>query len=91
MKASGRAAGAFLFAIRLCCRLIFVGLRYKIFGIERWIEKRTVRRKRIIVGIEPGALPRLQTQRLKHGRAFAFSADGRKIEPPALRAVVDSV
>ena len=33
---------------------------------------------------------RLQVQCLKHWRAFAFSADGRKLKPPALRVVVDS-
>jgi hypothetical protein len=33
---------------------------------------------------------RFQPQRLKHWRAFAFSAYGRKFKPPALRVVVDS-
>jgi len=28
-------------------------------------------------------------QRLKHERAFAFSADARKFKPPVLRVVVD--
>jgi hypothetical protein len=31
----------------------------------------------------------LQPQRLKHGRAFAFSAYGRKFKPPAMRVIVD--
>jgi hypothetical protein len=33
---------------------------------------------------------RLQPQRLKHWRAYVFSAYGRKSKPPALRVVVDS-
>jgi hypothetical protein len=32
-----------------------------------------------------------QPQRLKHGRAFAFPAYGRKFKPPAMRVGVDSV
>ena len=32
----------------------------------------------------------LQVQRMKHLRAFAFAADGRKGKPPAMRVVVDS-
>jgi len=31
-----------------------------------------------------------QPQRLKHGRAFAFPAYGRKFKPPAMRVGVDS-
>ena len=33
--------------------------------------------------------PRFQPQLLKHGRAFAFSAYGRKFKPPAMRVDVD--
>ena len=32
---------------------------------------------------------RLQVHRLKHWRAFAFSAHGLKIKPPVSRVVVD--